>query len=62
VARLYRDLLDLFIVDRSDATLLRAIEALPVKAATAETVMRNLEAKISLAKETVSSLALLRPQ
>ena len=62
VARLYQDLLDLFIVDRSDTELLPAIEALPVKARTADTVMHNLEAKISLAKETLSSLASLRPQ
>jgi len=62
VARLYQDLLDLFIVDRSDAELLSAIEALPVKARTADTVMHNLEAKISLAKETVSSLTSLRSQ
>jgi LPPG:FO 2-phospho-L-lactate transferase len=62
VARLYQDLLDLFIVDRSDAELLPAIEALPVKARTADIVMHNLEAKISLAKETLSSLASLRSQ
>ena len=54
VARLYQDLLDLFIIDRADADLLPAIEALPVKVAMADTVMRNLEAKISLAKETLS--------
>ena len=59
VARLYQDLLDLFIVDRSDSELLPAIEALPVKALTADTVMQNLEAKVSLAKETLSSLASL---
>jgi len=61
VARLYQDFLDMFIVDRLDAELLPAIEALPVKARTAEAVMRNLEAKISLAKEVLSSLASLRP-
>lgn len=62
VARLYQDLLDLFIIDRADADLLPALEALPVKVAMADTVMRNLEAKISLAKETLSCLASLRPQ
>jgi LPPG:FO 2-phospho-L-lactate transferase len=61
VARLYQDILDLFIVDRLDAELLPAIEALPVKAMAAETVMQNLESKISLAKEAVSCLASLRP-
>jgi len=62
VARLYQDLLDLFIIDRVDAELLPAIEALPLKASTAETVMWNLEAKISLAKEALSCLASLRPE
>ncbi len=61
VARLYQDILDLFIVDRLDAELLPAIEALPVKAMAAESVMHNLESKISLAKEAVSCLASLRP-
>lgn len=61
VARLYQDILDLFIVDRLDVELLPAIEALPVKAMAAETVMHNLESKISLAKEAVSCLASLRP-
>ena len=62
VARLYQDLLDLFIVDRSDAPLRGAIEALPIRAITADIVMNNLEARIALAKETVSSLASLRSQ
>jgi LPPG:FO 2-phospho-L-lactate transferase len=62
VARLYQDFLDLFIVDRLDAELLPAIEALSVTARTAETVMHNLERKISLAKETLSWLASLRPE
>ena len=62
VARLYQDFLDLFIVDRLDERLLPAIEALPVKARATETVMPNLEAKISLAKEALSCLASLRPQ
>jgi LPPG:FO 2-phospho-L-lactate transferase len=61
VARLYQDLLDLFIIDRLDAELLPAIEALSVKTSTAETVMRNLEVKISLAKEALSCLASFRP-
>jgi LPPG:FO 2-phospho-L-lactate transferase len=62
VARLYQDFLDLFIVDRLDAELLPAIEALSVTARTAETVMHNLERKISLAKETLSWLASLRSE
>ncbi len=62
VARLYKNLLDLFIVDRLDIGLLPAIEALPVKTTTADTVMWNLDAKTRLAKESLSFLASLRPQ
>jgi LPPG:FO 2-phospho-L-lactate transferase len=61
VARLYQDFLDLFIVDRLDVGLLPAIEGLPVKTRIAETVMHNLERKISLAKEALAALAALRP-
>ena len=62
MARLYQDFLDLFIVDRLDAELLPAIETLSVKARAAETVMHNLERKISLAKETLSWFASLRSE
>lgn len=62
VARLYQDVLDLLIVDRADVGLLPAIEALPIEARTAETVMHNLDAKASLAKETLSCLAACRLQ
>lgn len=62
VARLYQDVLDLLIVDRADVGLLSAIEALPIEARTAETVMHNLDAKASLAKETLSCLAACRLQ
>lgn len=57
VARLYQDLLDLFIVDQLDTDLLPAIEALPLRARATETVMDNLERKIALAKEALSCLA-----
>lgn len=59
VAQLYQDFLDLFIVDRLDTDLLPAIEALPVKARAAETVMADLERKIALAKEVLTALASL---
>ncbi|MGH7370150.1 MAG: 2-phospho-L-lactate transferase [Candidatus Methylomirabilaceae bacterium] len=61
VARIYQDLLDLFIIDRVDAELIPAIEALQVRVRAAAAVMGNLEAKISLAKETISCLESLRP-
>lgn len=59
VARIYQDLLDLFIVDRLDAELLPALEALPLKARAAETVMEDLEHKIALAHEALSCLTAL---
>src|SRR5574337_1174537 len=57
VAQLYQDFLDLFIVDRLDTDLLPAIEALPLKARTTETIMNTPERKIALAKEALASLA-----
>ena len=60
VARLYQELLDLFVIDRLDAELAPAIEALQIRVRTTATVMSNLEAKISLAKETISGLDSLR--
>lgn len=62
VARLYQDFLDAFIIDRLDAELLHAIEALPVRGRVAETVMQNLERKISLANEALSCLASFRAE
>jgi len=59
VARLYHDILDLFIVDRLDTDLLPAIEALPLKARATVTIMNNLEQKIALAEEALTSLAAL---
>lgn len=59
VARLYYDILDLFMVDRVDTDLLPAIEALPLKTRATATIMNNPEQKIALAKETLACLASL---
>lgn len=55
VGRLYRDFLDLLLIDRLDTDLLPAIQALPLKARTTETIMNTPERKIALAKETLVS-------
>src|SRR5574337_1278245 len=57
VGHLYRDFLDLLLIDRLDTDLLPAIEALPLKARTTETIMNTPERKIALAKEALASLA-----
>jgi LPPG:FO 2-phospho-L-lactate transferase len=59
VARLYRDFLDLLIIDRADAALVPRIEALGLRARTAATVMDDLRAKVSLAEEVRACLASL---
>lgn len=59
VARLYHDVLDLLIVDRLDADLCSAIEGLPLRVRTMETIINNLEQKIALATETLACLASL---
>lgn len=56
VARLYRDFLDLLIIDRLDTGLLPAIEALPLRVSVTETIMNNPEQKIALAKEALVCL------
>jgi LPPG:FO 2-phospho-L-lactate transferase len=60
VARLYADILDGFILDRQDAAHRPAIEALGLRAWTAQTVMQTREDKIDLAKVVLSALDELR--
>jgi LPPG:FO 2-phospho-L-lactate transferase len=50
VARLYADLIDVFVVDRQDASAAQEIEALGMDCIVAETVMTDLGAKQNLAK------------
>jgi LPPG:FO 2-phospho-L-lactate transferase len=51
VARLYGDLLDVFVLDRQDVNLREDIEALGMKVVVTNTVMNTLEDKTELARE-----------
>lgn len=56
VAFLYRDFLDVFILDEVDRTEKEKIEGLGVKAVTANTVMRSLQNKVELARLVLETL------
>jgi LPPG:FO 2-phospho-L-lactate transferase len=53
VARLYRDFLDLFVLDQHDATLRPEIEGLGIEVRLAETLMTDHRSKIELAHNVV---------
>lgn len=54
IGRLYRDFLDLLVIDHQDAGRRPEIEALGVEVRVTNTVMRNLEDKMRLAKEVLA--------
>jgi LPPG:FO 2-phospho-L-lactate transferase len=56
VARLYRDFLDLFILDETDSALAPAIEALGLRVLVTDTIMSSLEKKRHLARAVVAAL------
>jgi LPPG:FO 2-phospho-L-lactate transferase len=56
VAALYRDFVDLFILDETDAAIKPEIEALGLRAVAANTVMNSLEDKQRLAREVIEAL------
>lgn len=56
VARLYRDIADWFLLDLQDRGLQPSIEALDIKVALAQTVMRSEEDKRALAQSVLSVL------
>jgi len=56
VAELYRDFIDVFIVDSSDMELKAEIEKLGIKVVCTNTIMRTQDDKISLAKVAVEAL------
>ncbi len=56
VAFLYRDFLDVFILDEVDRAEKEKIEELGVKAVTANTVMRSLQNKVELARLVLETL------
>ena len=50
VAQYYGDLLDLFVIDESDATLVESIKQMGVAVATTPTVMKTIEDREHLAR------------
>lgn len=56
VARLYADFLDGFILDREDVSQVPAVEALGLRAWTAQTVMQTLEDKVALASRVLAAI------
>ncbi len=57
VASLYRDFLDVFIMDETDKADRKRVEELGIKAVTANTIMRTLQDRIKLAQVTLNTLA-----
>ena len=58
VAKLYADILDIFILDRQDESLKREIESLGIKVVVTNTVMSGMDEKIALAKTTLNALSI----
>ena len=56
IARIYKDFLDLFVLDERDAQLREEIEALNVKVLIANTLMGGLEEKVNLARRLLETL------
>ena len=57
VAEIYRDFLDVLILDRQDKRLVRKVEELGIKAVVANTIMATLVDKIRLARTAMSALS-----
>ncbi len=60
VAGIYADFLDGYVLDQQDAALVPAVEALGLRAWTAQSVMQTLEDKVGLAKQIMAVLGELR--
>jgi LPPG:FO 2-phospho-L-lactate transferase len=58
VARLYRDFLDTFVIDQVDQAEKERIEELGLHVITTNTIMRDLEAKVQLARVTLRSVGM----
>jgi LPPG:FO 2-phospho-L-lactate transferase len=61
VARLYADLLDVFVLDQVDVDQATDVEALGVRPVVAPTLMRTLEDEVALAQTTVDAMLGRRP-
>jgi len=57
VAEVYRDFLDVLILDRQDKRLAKKVEGLGIKAVVANTIMTTLEDKIRLARTAMSEFS-----
>jgi LPPG:FO 2-phospho-L-lactate transferase len=57
VARCYADFLDLMVIDRQDAALAPAVEALGMRVLVTDTIMRDRQAKARLAGEVLRACA-----
>lgn len=58
VARLYADFLDVLVIDERDAELASAVTAVGPRAAVAQTIMRDLDAKMRLARAVLEAVGL----
>jgi LPPG:FO 2-phospho-L-lactate transferase len=56
VANIYRDLIDVFVIDHADAALTPAVEALGVRAVVCDTIMSSPEAAAGVAKSVLQSV------
>lgn len=56
VARLYRDLIDIFVLDRQDEDLQKPIKDLGLKVYSANTIMNDMDSKTALAKAVLEML------
>jgi len=56
VAELYRDFLDVFIIDQVDRDLVTRVESLGIRAVTTDTLMRGLKEKVDLARLVIHEL------
>jgi len=59
VAELYKDFLDVMIIDTIDAEYKKKIEALGIKAIITNTIMKSIEDKVNLAKAAVEAFKLI---
>jgi LPPG:FO 2-phospho-L-lactate transferase len=58
VARCYRDFLDVMVIDEQDARLAQEIEDLGIPTLVTNTIMRNLDAKVELARRVLAAAGL----
>jgi LPPG:FO 2-phospho-L-lactate transferase len=58
VARCYRDFLDVMVIDEQDANLVNQIEDLGIPAVATNTIMRDNDAKATLARNVLEAAGL----